>query len=243
MTITHLLFDLHGVLIDPHQMHREYSAALGQFLTARYGGDSAAWERANHQIEEDWDSYYADLDFGGDDCVEQMWEGEFRVTRARFRLTNTPEPPHDELIALSRELPGTIPALCAAAYPEARAVLERLDAAGLTLSVTSHALETQVRATLRGSGLIDCFNGQIIGTDTMARFVKDAAYYRRAAQLLHVDPTRCAVLDDGADAVEGAKRIGMETVFVCRPERCHDRRTYADAVIADLTPLIERYGV
>lgn len=241
MSITHLFIDLHGVLIDPHRLHRCYSAALGQFMAERYGGDPAAWERASHKIEADWDSYYADLDFGGDDCVEQMWEGEFRVTRARFRLTNTPEPAHDELIALSREIPAAIPSRCSAAYPEARAVLEWLDAAGITLNVTTHALEAPARASLAGSELLQCFKGRVIGTDTLGRFRKDASYYRRAAHLLGVDPARCAVVDDSAEAVEGAKRVGMETVFVCRPERCHDLRVYADVVIADLTPLVERY--
>ncbi|MBE2267330.1 MAG: HAD family hydrolase [Anaerolinea sp.] len=241
MTITHLFFDLHGVLIDPRRNSQCWSAALGRFMAERFGGTPAAWERANHQIEEDWDSYYADLDFGGDDCVEQMWEGVFRTTRAQFRLTGTPEPPHDALIALSREIPGTIPRACASAYPEVAAVLARLVAGGITLSVTSHALETQVRATLEGSGLLDYF-GAVIGTDTFGRFHKDAAYYTRAAQHLKVDPRRCAVLDDRPEPVEGAKLAGMETIFVCRPERCHDRRTSADLVVPDLTPLPAKYA-
>ncbi len=241
MTITHLFFDLHGVLIDPRRLHQCYSAALGQLLAARYGGLPEAWERANHQIEADWDSYYADLDFGGDDCVAQMWEGEFRTTRARFRLTGTPEPSHDELMALSREIPGTIPRSCAVAYPEVIAVVARLVELGLTLSVTSHALEPQVQATLVGSGLLDYFQGKIIGTDTLGRFLKDADYYRRAAVLLHVDPAQCAVLDDRPEPIEGAQQAGMETIFVCRPERCHDRRIHADAFMPDLTPLLERY--
>ncbi len=242
MTITHLFFDLHGVLIDPHRMHRCYSAALGRFMAERFGGAPEAWERANHQIEADWDSYYADLDFGGDECVQQMWEGEFRVTRARFRLTGTPEPPHEALIALSREIPGVVPRSCAAAYPEVAAALVELVAAGLTLSVTSHALETQVRATLIGSGVLDFFTGAVIGTDTFGRFHKDAAYFARAAQHLKVDPRRCAVLDDRPEPLEGAKLAGMETIFVCRPERCHDRRIHADLVIPDLTPLPARYA-
>lgn len=241
MSITHFFFDLHGVLIDPTVMQRGYSAALGRFLAERYGGSPEAWERANHQILADWDSYYADLDFGGDDCVEQMWEGVFRTTRAHFRLTRTPEPPHDALIALSREIPGTVPRHVSAAYPEVAAVLARLRGDGLTLSVTSHALEAQVRASLEGSGLSAYFDGAIIGADSMGRFIKDAAYYRDAAALLHVDPSRCAVLDDRPDPLEGAKRAGMEAVFVCRPERCHDRRAAADALITDLTPLIARY--
>lgn len=242
MRITHVFFDMHGVLIDPHRIHLCYSAALGRFLSERYGGTPEAWERANHQIEADWDSYYADLDFSSDDCVEQMWEGEFRTTRARFRLTGTPEPSHEELIALSREIPGTIPRMCPAAYPEVDGVLARLVGVGITLSVTSHAMETQVHATLAGSGLTQYFQGKIIGTDTMARFIKDDSYYRRAAQALSVNPAQCAVLDDRPEPIEGAKAAGMETIFVCRPDRCHDRRVRADALVTNLTPLIARYA-
>lgn len=241
MTITHLFFDLHGVLIDPQRNHLGYSAALGQLLAARYGGLPEAWEHANHRIEDDWDSYYADLDFGGDDCVEQMREGDFRTTRALFRLTVTPEPPREELIALARELPGTITRAYRADYPEVIETLSRLSAAGLTLSVTSHALEGQVRGTLAGSQLTDYFNGLIIGTDTLGRFLKDADYYRRAAALLHVDPAQCAVIDDRPDPIDGAKAAGMEAIFMCRPERCHDRRVVADALITDLSALVGRY--
>ncbi len=240
--ITHIFFNMHGVLIDAHRLHLCYSAAIGRLLTERYGGTPEAWERANHKIKADWDSYYADLDFGGDDCIEQMWEGEFRTTRARFRLTGTPEPSHDELIALSREIPTVAPRSCEAAYPEIHGVLTRLVKAGLILSVTSHALESQVRATLIGSQLLDYFTGKIIGSDTMTRFDKDESYYLRAALSLNVDPNRCAVVDDRPESMQGAKRAGMETIFVCRPERCHDRRIHADAMIPDLTPLIDRYA-
>lgn len=241
MTVTHLFFDLHGVLIDPQRTRHCFRTQLGRYLAERYGGAPEAWTRANQQIEDDWDSYYADLDFGGDDCAEQMWEGEFRTTRAHFRLTRTPEPPHDELIKLSREVLHIIPRRCDTAYPEARAVIDTLAQQGLTLSVTSHALEPQVRSTLDGSSLIQYFTGKIIGTDTMGRFLKDADYYRRAAALLHVDPVQCAVIDDRPEPIEGAKAAGMEAIFMCRPERCHDRRVVADALITDLSALVRRY--
>ena len=240
MTITHLFFDLHGVLIDGRRMHLCYSEQLGQVLAARYGHAPEAWTEANQRIDADRDSYFADLDLGSDEGIDHMWEGLFRTTRALFRIVGASEPPHEALIALSRELPGIVTRNCDAVYPDVPAALERLAGAGLTLGVTSHAIEAQVRSSLTGGAIDDCFRGRLFGADTVGRFLKDERFYEIVALAAGIDPRACAVIDDSLHAVQGAKRIGMKAYWVCRSDRCADPPHIPagiDAVIRDLSEL------
>ncbi len=240
MTLTHLFFDLHGVLIDGRRMHLCYSEQLGQVLAARYGQTPEVWTQANRRIVADWDNYFTDLDLGGDEGIDHMWEGLFRTTRALFRIVGVGEPPHEELIALSRELPGIVTRNCDAVYTDVSAALERLTRTGLTLGVTSHAIEAQVRSSLSGGKIDLYFRGRLFGADNVGRFLKDERFYEIVALASGVDPRACAVIDDLPDALRSAKQIGMTTYLVCRPDRCvessHDPAEF-DAIIRDLSEL------
>ena len=214
--ITHIYFDLHNTLIDGVALHPCYSAAYGREMAARYGGDPAAWAEANRVIFADWDSYYADLDLGGDDGIAHMWEGMFRTTRAMFRLTNTPEPPHAELTTLSRQLPGIVTSGCDAVYPDAKPVISQLYRAGYVMGVVSHAIKTQIQGMLTGGGLIHRFNGAIVGPDATNTFRKDETFLRYALLQDSVAPENCLLVDDSPIAIDAARALGMFTAHVQR---------------------------
>jgi FMN phosphatase YigB (HAD superfamily) len=216
MPISHIFFDLHGTLADSALVHRCYSAGLGRVLSARYGGTPEAWIQANRAIVADWDSYFTDLDLAGDEGLAHMWEGYFRTTRALFRLTATPEPSKAELLALTRELPGLAVEGCDTLYPEARAVVVQLHAAGYVLCAASNALLGQVRATLAGGGILDCFAGPLLAADVAEQWVKDAQYYRIAALRAGVPPQQCLVVDNELSALAGARQAAMRTALIDR---------------------------
>lgn len=210
--ITHLLFDLYGTLVDSARLYPCYAAQLGRVMADRYGGDPAAWADANRRIVADWDSYYADLDLAGDDGVNHMWEGQFRVTRALFRLTHTPEPAQAELTALSRELPYLATRACDALYPDARDLLPNLQETGYRLGIASHTTTIQARGTLEGSGILDLFTGPILGPDVTGHFAKNKAFYLSA----NLPPENVLVVDDSLDGIRGAKAAGMKAAFLRR---------------------------
>jgi FMN phosphatase YigB (HAD superfamily) len=203
MSISHILFDVYGTLVESPRMIPCYAAALGRVMSERYGGSAAAWER---------DSYYADLNLEDEDGVEQMWEGQLRTTRALFRLTQTPEPSKTELAALSRELPELASSPCDVLFPEVRAVLETLKQCGYVLGIASHAVSSQSRGALRGGGVLEWFAGPILGPDVTGRFQKDAAFYRSAG----LPAASCLVVDDQPDGINGARDAGMKTAHVAR---------------------------
>lgn len=212
MTISHILFDLYGTLADSRLMIPCYARQLGRVMAERYGGEADAWADANRRVVADWDSYYADLDFEGDNGLDDMWEGMIRTTRALFRLTGTPEPRADELASLSRELPYLATSGCDVLFPEVRNVIERLRGAGYVLGIASHTTTAQARGTLTGAGILDDFQGPILGPDVTGVFAKNRRYYLAA----HLPPGDCLVVDDSPDGIHGAKAAGMTAILIDR---------------------------
>jgi FMN phosphatase YigB (HAD superfamily) len=215
MSVTHILFDLYGTLSDSSRMVACYPVALGQVMSARYGGGPEAWAEANRRIVADWDSYYADLDLEGEHGIEDMWEGEYRTTRALFRLGGVPEPEQSAITALSRELPYQVTRLCDTFYPDAKAVIPQLHAAGYVLGIASHTLTGQARGTLEGAGMMQYFSGPILGPDFTGEFAKNQAYYR-AVLREGLQPADVLVVDDKLDGIQGANAAGMRTVHLRR---------------------------
>ncbi len=217
MAITHIFFDLHGTLVDGIKLHPCYSVVMGRLLAERYGGEPEKWAESNRKIVADWDSYYADLDLGGDDGIAHMYEGFFRTTRAMFRLTHIPEPPKDELIRASRELPGLITRECDGFYPDStKSVLKRLFDEGYVLGVVSHALIEQARGTLIGGGVYAYFKGAIISPENTGTYNKDVTFLRYAPQMSGVAPENCLIVDDRLHTVQAAKSLNMQAIQIKR---------------------------
>jgi FMN phosphatase YigB (HAD superfamily) len=236
--ITHIFFDLHGTLVDPALMSPCYAASLGDLMADTFGGDPAAWAAANRRILADWDSYYTDLDLGGDDAMHDMWEGLFRTTRALFRLTGTPEPDHESLIRLSRELPGMVTRNCAVFYPDVVPALETLHRAGFILATASTVIQAQVRGTLEGGGVLDRFRGPLFGADLTERFVKDSDYYLILARHVGAAPQSCLVVDDQAQYLYEAREAGWQVAHMARSGAADFTQPPVDWVCTSMDALV-----
>lgn len=232
--LSHVFFDLHGTLIDAREaLPAQYRSALGEVMAARYGGDPAEWAEANRRVVADWDSYYADLDFGGDDSLAQMREGQARTLRALFRLTGRPYPSPDELDRLIDEHAFEVTRRCDALYPEARAALGAIRVLGLSLGVMTHSLGGHAEGLLAGAGLRAAFTGPIVTAEVRDGFAKDAGGYRLAARLAGVEPEACAAVDDDPGALRAAAAAGLRTVAIDR-----DGQLEADAAEVVLPDLV-----
>ena len=233
-TITHIFFEVPGVLVDRAELGRCTAHGIGLVMAERYGLQPATWTAAYQRVLADWDSYYADLNLSDDDGLADMWEGLFRTTRALFRLTGTPEPSKSELTALSRELPALAARDCAALYPEVPAVVRQLDSAGLMLGVISYSLHAQIRALLAPA--LPYFKSGLWGADNSEQFDKDAQRYRLAALRASVRPERCLIVDDHLPPLIQAKRAGMQAIQIKRDQTADetslgDLRTVAAYVL------------
>lgn len=216
LTITHIFFDLHGVLVDSQRMLQNQRRGIGQIMAERYGQSPEIWEEAYQRIVADWDSYFADLNLSGDEMLRDLKEGWFRVTRALFRLVAVAEPEKNEISQLSLELLATAPAYGDALYADARIAVERLHEKGYHLGVVTHALAGQAQAALRGANILDYFSAPIIGCDTVEQFDKDQMFFIKMANLAQVQPEKCLVVEDSDIAISSAKSAGMQTIKIAR---------------------------
>lgn len=233
--ISHVFFEVGGALIDRAQFGGWYAENLGRILAARFGLTPAAWSAAYQRVLLDWDSYYADLNLSGDDGLADLWEGQFRTTRALFRLTGSPEPDKTTLTALARELPALAARGHSAFYPDVGAGLRQLADAGLTLGVVSYATAAQLEAQLEP--VRDCFTGAIWGADNAERFDKDAQRYRSAAARAGAAPENCLVVDIQVEALAQAAQAGLQTARLWRGA------APADDALSDLHALARRLGL
>ncbi len=234
-----VIFDLHGVLIDPSVMRVRQPEAQGRLLAERYGGDPAAWTQAYHAIRADWHSYWADLDLDGEHGIEALWEGELRVLRAHFRLTGTTYPPARELEQLARERRYLVLRQIDAAYPDARPAVAALAEAGYSLGLVSNAPLAHCRGALEGAGLLAYFDRAIVSSDMVRSFSKGPEAYRLALSRADSAPGASVVFDDNADGVMSAREASAHVVLVARAGRSDPRpldeaRRAAHAVLPDL---------
>jgi phosphoglycolate phosphatase-like HAD superfamily hydrolase len=210
VTITHIFFDVH-TLIDSARLWAVYPVQIGQVMAEKYGGVAASWVDAYRRIAADWDSYFADLDFDGDDGAD-LWEGELRITRALFRLIGISQPDMPALTTLSRELPYLATRGLDVFYPDCKAVLEKLHQAGFILSVAGHVVSAKARGMLEGAGVEKLFTEPFLCADVTGYFRKDIAFYRAVS----VPTENCLLVDERLDGIAGAKAAGMHTVQLCR---------------------------
>lgn len=212
MTITHIFFNLVGTLADGAQLRKCYAEQLGRTMAERFGGSADSWTAARLRILLDWDSYFADLNFDGDEGIGDLWEGELRVTRALFRITGVPEPDSTTLGQLSRELPYQITRQCDVLHPDTKPVIEALYKAGFVLGVATYSISDVAHALLERGGVIDYFRGPYLCPDFIERFRKDRAFFEAA----NIPPETGLLVDDSLDAIHGAKAAGMHTVHLVR---------------------------
>ncbi len=205
------------VLIDSERAAVVLPAAVSAVMIARYGGESAAWERAYQQVRADWDSYYADLDLAGDDGLDHLWEGLFRTTRALFRLTGTPEPPKPELTALARALPYESSRRADVLYPDVKTAFEAVRSKGVRIAVYAPVSAVQINGWLEGGGVRD-YVETVLGFDTVERFRHDVQYWETAARIMRADPAECRVIDRLDEALNGAKLAGMQATAFDRDQ-------------------------
>jgi FMN phosphatase YigB (HAD superfamily) len=237
--ITTTFFELHATLIEPAVLAACTVQQVGQIMAERYGGEAAQWTAAYQRMRDDWDSYHADLDFGGDDGLDQVYEGLYRTTRALFRLIQTPEPPREELQTLSRELPALMSLHCDAIRPDVREVITTLDAQGVRLGVITYGLESQSRALLQGGHIAPYFNAPVLGVDTLGQYTRDLLYYQRVAVRSGTPPDQCLIVDRSLTSLDSAHAAGMQTAWLTDREPAAASPDFVDVVLGGtLAPLL-----
>jgi putative hydrolase of the HAD superfamily len=113
---------------------------------------------------------------------------------------------------------------------------------GGTKIVFSNAPRHYVQAVLQAIGLARYFDAVYSIEDTRYRGKPALHGFRMLLRKHHLDPHRCAFIDDILENLRTARRLGMSTVWVSRAKR---RVPFVDlrvASVVDLPRLVFRYG-
>lgn len=192
-------------LTDGARLVEIYARGVQASLTREYG--DAPWARAYRQIAADWASYFADLDYGGEEGMADMREGYYRVARALFTLTRQPEPEQPQLTALARTLAQRAPTYGDAFTETGR---EHIETTRLTLIALSYHWGDHARAIIAGAGLNARFQA-VVGADTVERYTRDTRYFQLVCQHCTLEPAQCLLIEPDARIRQSAARIGIHT--------------------------------
>jgi len=197
-----VIFDMDGVLIDSHPVHRK---AWRKFLAT-----------VGKNVQEEH------LDF--------ILEGRRREDILRYFLGNLPESTmaeygqrkdhffHESFRDI-KPMPGIIP------------FIDVLEAAGIAMGLATSASSFRTRKTLHLLGLEGRFTAVISGDDVSSG-KPDPATYTLASERMNLSPNELLVLEDAPCGVRAAKAAGMRCIGVSSNGRAEAlRQAGADSVI------------
>ena len=201
-----VLWDLDGTLVDSEAFHwRSWRDTVrAEGIELTYEQFLASFGQRNDRILPVW--LGADADAGRVRRIGDEKEAEYRRLAETHGLT---------------PLPG------------AREWLSALKAAGWKQAIASSAPRANVEMMLRVAGLGDCFDA-VVSADDVTIGKPDPQVFLKAAEKVHVPPSRCIVVEDAAAGVEAARRAGMRCIGVKRNARL-DADLFVTS-LADLPP-------
>ncbi|MFI0710422.1 HAD family hydrolase [Streptomyces inhibens] len=181
-----VIFDLDGTLVDSEPNYYE----AGRRLLANYGVADFSWEHHARFIGIGTRETLEILsrEFGLDAPIEELLAGKNRTYLELARA-------HTEV------------------FPEMRAFVERLSAAGHPMAVASGSSRAAIEAVLAGTGL-DALLTTLVSAEEVARGKPEPDVFLEAARRLGVDPADCVVLEDAAPGALAAHRAGMRCIAV-----------------------------
>ncbi len=121
------------------------------------------------------------------------------------------------------------------------AVLDHLDAQGVTSCLASSGTHRRIRTALTAVGFLDRFEGRIFSAEDVAHGKPAPDLFLYAASRLGVKPGDCVVVEDSTLGVAAANAAGMK-VFGYAGMTDPAKLSSADAVFDDMAALAELIG-
>lgn len=181
-----VVFDLDGTLVDSEPNYFE----AGRRLLAAHGVDGF-----------DWAEHTAFIGIGTRETLETL--------RERYAL----DVPLEELLAAKNSLYLELARASTPVFPEMRALVERLAAEGVPMTVASGSSRAAIEAVLAGTGL-DAHLTASVSAEEVPRGKPAPDVFLEAARRLGSDPARCVVVEDAPAGAAAARAAGMRCIGV-----------------------------
>jgi pseudouridine 5'-phosphatase len=199
--VTHVIFDMDGVLLDTEQIYTDATQAIvGRF------GKIYDWSVKGHMI------------------------GRPAIDSARYLVSALDLPITPEQYLAEREVLFETLMPAAEPMPGARELTAALHALGAPLAVATSSTRASFALKTRrhGTWFAHDFRVVITGDDPRIGRGKPAPdIFLLAARELDAPPASCVVVEDAPSGVAAARAAGMQVVAV--PDPAMDRTRYGDA--------------
>jgi len=179
MTITHLISDCDGVLIDSEAIALQ---ALADFLAPIAGNRERVLPLIRPRLGLKLEALVLGV------CAE----------------LGLPQPTAAELVVMR----GVVEGECDSKAQPVPGVQQALRAIALPKAVASNSRAVRVQGLLERTGLISLFNGGLYTADLAGRPKPDPAVYLMAAAAMGADPANCVVVEDSITGVHAAVAAG-----------------------------------
>ncbi len=183
-----VIFDMDGVLVDSHAVHRKAWSLFFQTLA--------------REVSE------SELDF--------ILDGRKRSEILRHFLGDYPDPELEEF-GRRKDCIFRRMRLDVAAVPGAVRIVRHLYRDGIALALATSAGRSRARSTLLDLGLLDCFQQIVTGEDVLLG-KPDAAIYRLAYSRMGIEPEHLLAVEDAISGIRAAVGAGLSYVGVASHE-------------------------
>jgi HAD superfamily hydrolase (TIGR01509 family) len=200
-----VLFDLDGTLVDTERENVESVVLAARRWQVELGSDMRAFI-----VGHSWNEIHARIraDYGLDVAMDVLIAAAVEEKRALFAEHGY------------QALPGAL------------ALVRRLRPQ-VGLAVVSGSSRVEVRETIAGIGLDDCF-GCLLGAEDYGRGKPDPEPYLTAMRRLDVAPRACVVIEDAEPGILSGKAAGARVLAVRRANFMGYDQSHADVVVDTL---------
>jgi beta-phosphoglucomutase len=199
-----VIFDMDGVLIDSHPLHKKVWAKFLASVNKPVTDEELEFVLDGRKREEILRHFLGDLP---PDQIREYGKRKNELFRESFR----------EL----RMVAGVVE------------FLDTLKTAGIPMAVATSASSTRAYDILKHLGILERFKAVVTGND-VEKGKPDPAIFLRAAEHLRLDPPNALVVEDAVAGVKAAKSAGMKCLGIASDGRSEKlREAGADCVIPD----------
>ncbi|GAA0267185.1 HAD family phosphatase [Streptomyces polychromogenes] len=181
-----VIFDLDGTLVDSEPNYYE----SGRLTLERHGVPDFTWEQHARFI--------------GIGTLETL-----ELLKEHYGL----RPPVEQLLAEQNAAYLELARTRTEAFPEMRALVERLHARGVPMAVASGSSREAIDAVLEGTGLAALLR-TVVSAEEVERGKPAPDVFLEAARRLGAAPASCVVVEDAAPGALAARAAGMACLAV-----------------------------
>lgn len=213
MAALNIFLDDGGVITDKQRRAVEFGCLVGDCFVPLLGGTAEAWTRAHRAVVDRLADEQSLNALTAADFVGFYGAYQFCWVAGMCELLGLPTPPEEACLDLAYRALAWITRRIQAAVPGAVETIHLLHRQGYALHTASGSCSLELAGYFEGLGVRRCF-GYLYGADLINTFKAGPQYYERLFADAGVQPEEALVVDDSADAIEWAGRLGARTVLI-----------------------------